>query len=155
MAANQYPIDYDAVEKGDEWTGKELEKIFGCKGDSKEFQFARLQLQQEIWQRRQFTVKIHNETGLRVLTDPEASVHNQKQFRHNLLGVHKRTRMLLAVDRGNLSEVQQTSHDRAVRVQGYYSQHLAAASKSLHRFLKQKTSRPRKPIPPDALESGE
>lgn len=128
---SKYPIDFDAVRKGDEFPPEELEDIFGKKPGTDEFRFAVLGLQSLIQERTGFTVKGMSSGGLRVLTDAEAAEHNQRIFAQNLRGMVARHALNCQVDVDNLSSDQKLKHDRNLLSQSRYVSALAHTTKQL------------------------
>lgn len=131
---SRYPIDTSAIHKGDEFSVEKVEQITGLERDTTAFRLAALGLQSLIQKRTGFTVKALTTGGLRVLTDPEASEHNRRQFEHNMRGMFLRHELNLNVDRTALSEEQLARHDRALTSQAAYLAVLAREHKKVIRL---------------------
>jgi hypothetical protein len=128
---NKYPMDFDAVRKGYFLTQSELEQITGYKAGTTKFRFALLGIQERIHKHTGFTVKIYNEKELRVLTDEEATRHNDRQFMHNVRGLRRRFILMSSVDHTKLSQDSLQQHKRSLVVQSQYIQALNNASKQV------------------------
>lgn len=127
---NQYPIDFDAVTKGQTFTTEELERITGQSPGTDAWVWELRGLQDGIQRRRLFTVK-NNGLELRVLTDTEAALHNQKLFRQNMRGMFARHRLDLAVDQSNLTPDERDRHGDNLITQSRYLTALTQTTKEI------------------------
>lgn len=122
MAVDYYPLDFDVLGKGDSFTPIQLEEITGKKRDTKEYQFAVLQLCQRIM--RELSERGNPVTAalrrdcLCILTDEEASIHNAKRFRANVRGLFRSHTRNMAVDSSQLGAESRKQHERAIAVNG-------------------------------------
>ena len=128
---DKYPLDFEAIFKGQHITQQELEQITGKKAGTDEYQFALLGLQQQIQNKTNCTVKISNKYELQVLTDEEASRHNYKLFVQNMRSMRTRFDLNASVDVSELSDEQRPKHERNLVVQGLYIQALAQTRKQI------------------------
>lgn len=129
MEVQKYPIDFDAVTKGQFFTNADLVQILGKpEADLKAFRFAVMSFAQQIQDRTHFTTKI-TEEGLHVLTDQQASEHNWKQFNSHKRGIVRRTRMMTDVDRAQLSTEEAQRHDARMLIQSRVLQAMRHASR--------------------------
>jgi hypothetical protein len=128
---DKYPLDFDAIVKGQVITQAELEQITGKRPGTDEYQFALLSLQQMIQEKTSCTVKICSKVELKVLTDEEASQHNHKLFLQNVRGMRSRFELNTAVDMGELSEGQRAKHERNLVVQSLYVQAITTTAKQI------------------------
>lgn len=128
---SKYPLDFDALFKGQYITQAELEKITGKTAGTDEYQFALLSLQSQIQSETSCTVKISNKYELRVLTDEEASRHNYKLFLQNIRGMRSRFELNTAVDTAELSDEQKGKHERNLVVQSMYIQAITRTAKQI------------------------
>lgn len=131
VLTDKYPLDFDAIFKGQVITQAELEQITGKKSGTDEYQFALLSLQSMIQEKTSCTVKISNKVELKVLTDEEASQHNYKLFLQNVRGMRSRFELNTAVDVAELSEGQRTKHERNLVVQSLYVQAITTTAKQI------------------------
>jgi hypothetical protein len=129
---NQYPIDYEALKKGDMLDIYELEKIFAMNHQpgSKAWDFAVMGLQQKIHHQTGLTVKCDN-GALRILSDAEASEANAAEVDRHKRGIFSRNRKLLQVDRGALTNDQAAVHDRRLLICGTYAAALIGAKRTI------------------------
>jgi hypothetical protein len=95
----QYPIDLDALSKGQVLTVPELERLTGVeiKKDPERFRMRAVSIQSFIMTRSVFTAKFEGDE-LRILTDSEASVYNAKRADGHAQGIMMRNRKMLQVD---------------------------------------------------------
>lgn len=131
LLTDKYPIDFEAIFKGQLITVEELQKITGKKPGTDEYQFALLSLQSAIQNKTSCTVKIQNKFELLVLTDEEASRHNHKLFLQNVRGMRSRFDLNAAVDVGELSDEQRAKHERNLVVQSLYIQAITTTAKQI------------------------
>jgi hypothetical protein len=127
----KYPIDYDALQKGDELTAEQLRDVLGKKPGTDEFRFAVMSLQALIQEKTGLTVKCTSDNGMRVLTDAEAAEHNRKLFAQNYRAMMFRHSLNAQVDVDNLSADQRSKHDRTLMVQSRYVSAMAGVTKFL------------------------
>ncbi len=136
--AERFPLDYDAIRKGDMMTKDELARKFNEQPGSDAYRFKLMALQATIERElddrgRPVTVKIHHE-GLCVLTDEMASEHNARQtylgFRR-MLRSHRRN---MNVDQSNLAHDQKMEHQRTLIVNGRMAQAAASGRRAAFRM---------------------
>lgn len=118
----RYPLDFDAIAKGDQWTPDELEQITSTRRGTTQYQFAclelRMRIMRECLDRGKPVTAAMVKGSLRVLTDEEASLYNAKIFR---VGQRKSARSLGRLSRvniANLTESQKQEHERNILVFG-------------------------------------
>lgn len=80
-------------------------------------EFDLMAIQAEIHKKTRKTCKIE-EGGIRILHDSEASIYNNSLFGRFLNAMFARNRKMLQVDRTQLTDDEQKTHDRKVYVQG-------------------------------------
>jgi hypothetical protein len=130
-AAERYPLDYDALAKGDVIGRDRLAVILDADPESALYH-ARLvglmrTIEEELELRgRPCTVRSHQGT-IEILDDAAASAHNQVWFRLRCRGLKRSHRRMLAVDAANLDAEQLRGHDRALVLQGRTLAAMAAA----------------------------
>jgi hypothetical protein len=119
MATNQYPIDFSALYKGQFLSPEFLEEAVGVgrHQDYDLYKFLVLRIQKTIHDTTTLTAKFEND-GLRILTDPEASVYNRRRFEINLGGAGRAAGRLQNVDSANLNSFQRDKHDHSLVVTG-------------------------------------
>lgn len=119
MNTTPYPLDFDALKKGDRIAAETIKRITGKEPGSDEYNFGRLrlrqQIQDEIEERRGETVTVKNNgDGLVILTDTEATEHNHRQFKTNIRALHERHFRMMGVDREQLDGETIAKHDRRI-----------------------------------------
>lgn len=130
MSKNEYPIDFESVEKGRFFPNSELETVLGCQQSATAFRFAVMGLQRMIHSRTGFTCKIA-EDGLRVLTDCEAATYNHRRHMNHRRGMIRRHLLALEVDAAKLTDEQRKEHEQNLIVQGRNVQALIQARKGI------------------------
>ena len=128
-------IDVHHLQKGDYLSPTEIEEITGEMEGTREYQFALMQLRQEIEHGlrclgRPATIKTEG-SGLRVLTDSEAAVYNARHGDLARFKLFRAFRRNQAVDEANLSNPERQAHYRTLEVQGKYVQALKQISRQL------------------------
>lgn len=114
----QYPLKFDALQKGDFLEAGELEVVFGVSVAEDKYVFALLNLQQQIQNKTGFTVRIEKKYNLRILTDAEASVHNAKVQKRFVRGAVRRHTLLQSVDVLQLTASESRLHERHLEISG-------------------------------------
>ena len=143
MNPERYPLDFDALNKGDVLTPESLARITSTEVGTPAYQFAILGLRCEIEREleaagRPVTVKQDGD-GLRILTDEEATDYNHAQLQAGLRKVARSHRRNLLVDRTQLSIEKQKAHDRRLIAEGAYVQSIAETRKRLPVLPHQRT----------------
>ena len=138
-----YPLDFDALQKGDVITIDRLEAITGKQRGTQAFQLAVLSLRERIISEckdrdKFFTVAIVK-GNLRILKDDEAAVYNSRTFKMGMKRSRKSLSRLAKVDVGNLDDLQKKSHERNLIVFGKMLQAARSAQKSLAATPHQRT----------------
>jgi hypothetical protein len=138
-----YPLDFDALQKGDVITIDRLEAITDKQRGTQAFQLAVLSLRERIINEckdrdRFFTVAIVK-GNLRILTDEEAAVYNSRTFKMGMKRSRKSLSRLAKVDMNNLDDLQKKSHERNLIVFGKMLQAARSAQKSLTAAPHQRT----------------
>jgi hypothetical protein len=133
--AQRYPLDYEALNKGDSISPARLQDILGLRSTHPRYQLRLCALRSEVERGleaigRRWTVAIRK-GFLVVLTDPEAAVYNTRQFENRTRQMNRAHQRNLAVDAGNLTQFEQVQHDRALVVQGVQIAALHAARRQL------------------------
>lgn len=132
----KYPLDFDAIKKGDVISVVQQEDIFKVKEGHNEFVFQSLGLKQQIEKElalRGLPVTVRHDHGaLLICTDPDASEYNDKMRARMLRRCGRAHRRNLAVDRSKLDAPALEQHDRK---NGVYGAMLAAAMKVRRRMV--------------------
>jgi len=116
----RFPVDYDALAKGDVIPAKELSRIVGEPMRSYEYQYKitalTKEIETELWSRgKPWTVRIRN-GDIVILTDAEASDYNAERVDKMRRGIYRSHRRMMAVDVAQLTTEERALHDRnAVR----------------------------------------
>jgi hypothetical protein len=112
----RFPIDFDAVQKGDSWAPDVLEELTSTRRGTVSYQFACLELRARIMREcldRGKPVTVAMVKGsLRVLTDEEAALYNVKTFKSGLRRSVRSVKRLARVNPANLNEAQRAEHER-------------------------------------------
>jgi hypothetical protein len=114
---NQYPVDFESLQKGDVFTRADLDEILG-KCEEGDMKLRVMNLVARIEEARGFTCKTHSEKhsakllSLRILTDAEASRENHKACEQSLQRHYRRLKLGSHVDPASLNDQQQKEHAR-------------------------------------------
>lgn len=132
-----YPLDFDALNKGDQIPQERLEEITGTRRGTQEHSFAVLALRGRIMAElrdrgKHVSVRISH-GALQVLTDEQAAVYNVRLFRHGLRKSVRSYKRLANVNAQGLDSAQKRDHDRNLLVLGKM---LAAARRARREELK-------------------
>lgn len=135
MEAERWPIDYDALQKGDVIPSDLLERVTNTNRESAEYAFAVLKMKDRIERElhdrnRDWTLRIHK-GEIKVLTDPEAATFNHAEQVRARAAMMRRFLLALAVDVSLLDEDQRKQHERNVEVDGKYIQSMRDVRKQL------------------------
>jgi hypothetical protein len=118
---NQFPLDFDALTKGQILDIEYLERIFGVRYEQgQRWAFLVMGLQAQVHEKTDLSCKIDHD-AIRILTDAEASEHNFRLVGCHVRGISRRTEKLLQVDRSQLDETASSEHDRRIRVAAAYA----------------------------------
>lgn len=108
----QYPLDFDALDKGQLLGLEYLEQVTGVSPrNDKEFKLRCLGIKSLIEARRGFTCQVTYD-GIRILTDEDAAAYNPKRFNGHIRGLKNRLDLNLEVDRSRLSIETKDRHER-------------------------------------------
>lgn len=134
MDAKRFPIDYEALNKGDVIAVAEVERLVQCPRDHRLFAMKATNLASTISLAmddlgRPVTIVLR-EGDLRVLTDDEASQYNHEMFKQFFRRMGRSLRRLAAVDVGQLDSEERGEHLRRLEVNG---KTFAAAMKTRQR----------------------
>jgi len=140
---SRYPLDYDVLDKGDEFTVEELEKILRVNRNHKQFPFKlmnlQFQIERELEQRGLVVVVAMVRGNLRILTDPEAVSYTAKSFQGHRRGLKRDHSRAMAINVAALNDDQKTEHDRNIEVQSKYIQADIEVTKQLRLTSHQRT----------------
>jgi hypothetical protein len=121
MECQKYPLDFDALVKGSVITVDQLESITGFKQGSEEYAFKvmalRDQIERELHQRGHNWTVAQVKRNLKVLTDGEAVLHNERKFKAGFamqVQAHWRAE---GVDVAQLSDGEKERHTRNLCLQ--------------------------------------
>jgi hypothetical protein len=128
-------FNVESLQKGDYLSPTEIEEIIEEVEGTREYQFALMQLRQEIEHgllclSRPATIKTEG-SGLRVLTDPEAAVYNARHGNLARFKLFRAFRRNQAVDEAKLTDPERQVHYRTLEVQGKYVQALKQISREV------------------------
>lgn len=129
---SQYPLDFEALHKGQILEIEFLEKVFGTpytRGDR--WSFRLMSLQAQIHDKTDLSCCVDRDS-IRILTDAEASQHNYQMVGRHVRGISRRTEKLLQVDRAQLDANGSVEHDRRLRVASAYAGAVLSARREIH-----------------------
>ena len=118
-----YPLDFDALEKGQAWTPDDLERLTEKGRGTDPYRWAVLAIKDRIVREckdrgKEFTLAVVKGC-LRILTDEEAAVYNASAFRAGIRRSRRSYRRLArTVDAAKLTEGQAKDHERNLLVCG-------------------------------------
>lgn len=117
-----YPLNFDEIQKGDQWTLDEIEKITGQIRDTVSYQFAVMALKDRIFREcrdrgKHVTLAIIK-GSLRVLTDEEAALYNARSFRQGFRRSMRSFVRMSKVNTNGLTDSQKGEHERNLVVYG-------------------------------------
>ncbi len=122
MDAQRYPLDYEALKKGDVISQEQLEHITGEQAGTQEFQLKVLGLREKIEGAKEDmgepVVLASHENTLRVLTDLEASERLNGHRRRAVRLLRRTVRRFGAVDVTEFSGDELYTHNRRVEIAG-------------------------------------
>jgi hypothetical protein len=121
--ATRWPMDFDALKKGDVIPVADVEQMTGKKQGTKEYQFALLnmvkRMRDNLFHNEKFWTIAIRKDAICILNDVEASEYNPKEYetsRNRLKRLHVQC---LAVDSMQLSDEQRDAHYRRLQVQAF------------------------------------
>lgn len=139
-----FPLDFDALKKGDTIPPDRLEQLTGCERGTSKYQLAVLTLRERIVKEchergREFTVAIIK-GALRILTDSEASLYNARAFKGKFRGAGRALKRAARVDTSNLDDGQKKEHERNLIVFGKMLQAARSARAAIAATPHQRTT---------------
>lgn len=150
VKVERFPVDYEALQKGDVITVERLEKITGKSHGTVAHQLGVLQLmgqiERDMWAaNKRVTLKL-DKGAIVVCTDSEAAIKNARDF---MLGLRKLSRSHVRnqfVDVSQLADDERAAHERKLEVEGKYLQAVASTRKEI-RLQSHSRSTPGLPSP--------
>jgi hypothetical protein len=134
MAVKQYPLDFDALQKGDVISVEQIENIFGIKRTDRNFWAKTLNLRDRIAKEmidRNRPVTVRTSQGaLHICQDREATVYNHKRVGHAYRTMIKAHRRQLCVDVSDFTVEEKTEHDKRLLTSGAMSAACMAVRRS-------------------------
>jgi hypothetical protein len=131
MTAERYPLDFDALNKGDIIPVEKIERITESRFGSMDYQLRAMQLRELIRRKleaRGLIVAIRFDHGhLRILDDAEASVYASDAIQLALRKAISAHKTQLAVDAQQLTDEESDAHERRLIRDGRMIQALAQA----------------------------
>ncbi len=135
IETRRYPLDFDALKKGDVIPAEQLESITSEKRGTEDYRFKVLKLceriKAELAERNYPVTLTQRGQGIHILTDEEASPHNEMLIRQDVGKVMRHFRQLVAVNPVALTDEQRTDHEQRILTMGRY----VAAIKSAKREI--------------------
>lgn len=111
-----YPIDFDALRKGDVVSPEVISAVYGVERSSRGFQVCALNLKDRIERalgERGYPVTVKTEMdAIRILTDAEAVQYNAASFERGVSAMARSHRRLAAVDHAQLDARESEKRDR-------------------------------------------
>lgn len=120
--AREYPIETSQLDKGSRITVEEIEEAFNVARTSSRYRLVCLRLRKYIeWRLAErgleVMTRIHRD-DIVVLTDSQASLFSDSQFKNALRMLGRMLGKQMSVDRAPLSDLERARHDRALGVNG-------------------------------------
>jgi hypothetical protein len=146
-SSERWPLDFDAIAKGDTFTPERLEAMTGHKRGGDAYRFAVLDLRERIMtelaaRKRPATVAFVRGC-LCVLTDEQASVYTARQCRLKLRGHLRNVRRMRDVCIEKLSAEQRKAHERSLCVETM----IASAARKTRKKLNLESHQRSTPVP--------
>lgn len=156
--ASRYPIDFDALGKGDVLSAETIVGIVGVSAGSARYSGRQMRLcariERELTDRGLDVTVACVKTEIHVLDDAAAAVHTKELFRKGLQTLRRAHGQNMKVDAGQLSAAERKDHERALVVQGAIVAGIREARRNIAVAYQRKT--PGLPRPETAgRESGE
>lgn len=133
--ATPFPLDFDALNKGDVISEDRLESITSEKRGTKEYQFKTMSLadriERELAERGLSAYAVVRREQIRILTDDEAKEHTEHLGLQAVRKLFRAFRKGAAVDTTGFTIDQKQEHERQILMLGRY----AAAIKQVRREL--------------------
>jgi len=113
-----FPLDFDAIQKGDVIPTEKVEEYSGINRSSERFAIALLNFSERVYDEcrhrgKHFSIVVRKKQ-IRVLTDPEAAEHEARMVKRHLKGSRRNYRKLCKVDVSNLDESHRTTFEHDV-----------------------------------------
>ncbi|MFY9345544.1 MAG: hypothetical protein WAT39_23845 [Planctomycetota bacterium] len=130
--ATPFPLDFDALNRGDIIPAERIEEIYAVSRTHTNFRFAAMNLAESI-EAHFRTVKAdelivkHDGDSLRLLTHPEQSIEAQRRAASMVRGFGRALMKAAAVDQGMLDSHDRDRHARFVAVTAFRYQQLRKA----------------------------
>lgn len=143
----KYPLDFDALYKGDEVPVEKLQEIIQHPVASDEYRFAVMALAQritdELSERGIEAVVVQRKGGLRILTDSEASIHcyNEAQRGYKMIG--RNLKRQIVVDQTALTEEERRMHESRINVTSRMYQAATSARKDARKIESERPYMPK------------
>lgn len=122
MKAKKFPIDFDAINKGDEISTEQIEAIYGVRRDSAKFAIKKMTLANKIEEqmdaRGQVVTVRCCVRGIRILTDSEASEHNSHETKRAIKKMGRCLTRISGVDPTEFKDDEKRAHDHRIAVVG-------------------------------------
>ena len=119
MSARRHPLDFDALEKGSNISAEELQDILQAQPGTRAFDLKRLALRSQIMSEmagRGVVATVKNMgDGLRILTDSEAAIHNDKVQKRAMRMMGRALIRQQGVDESRLSDPERELHQRRLQ----------------------------------------
>lgn len=132
ISGEVWPVDIDALSKGDSIGSEILAEFFGVEYGSQVYQLRLAgfvqKLEVALWAKGKQYVLRCSQGSVSILTDTEAAEYTQARFGAHYRGLRRSHRRAAVVDRSRLADDARNRHDRALVVQGGM---LAAASRAV------------------------
>lgn len=138
-----FPLDFDALRKGDVVSPETIEDIYGCPRSDRAYSMKLLILRDKIIKERRrrgspVTVRAEGDS-LVILTDSESAEYNASECESAVRSIRSSHRRSMEVDVGNLTNAERDRHLRALQMQ---AMQIVAISKARRASLKLPTPEP-------------
>ncbi len=122
LNATEHPLDTSDLRKGSIISAETIEHAFGVRRGTEAYRFALMRasdyIAHRLAERGDPVTVVERKHNLVVLTDTEASTHNERAFDNRVNAAARSLRRLANVDRSQLDPDRLASHDRALEVRG-------------------------------------
>lgn len=141
--ATQFPIDFDALEKGSYIPPETLEHVFQVGRDMGAYSLKIVGMCNEIM--RQLSdrgidvVAKRHKSGIKILNDVEASAYTYQEAQLAMLKYRRNLTRALAVDRSQLDDKSQATHDGRLLVMSRVYHAAAGAKKEARKLISTKS----------------
>lgn len=152
MTATKWPIDWDALSKGDYIPPEQVEYATKVPRSSRKYGIACMKFQErlvaELSDRGLEVVTRQEKDGVRILDDPDATVYLEQQFKLRMAGMRTAHGRAMTVDVTRLDEETRRQHENRLHVNGWTLKAMRQGRREALKALPHKRNTPGLPKPP-------